>query len=268
MREHAAMRELAAGAALGDLDPIEREQFEAHLATCAACRSLTVDLGATLADLALLAPAEDLPPAMRAHALGAIAGPMSPVTGASGLLPRSLRRPPDAQLRLGAAAAFRWAAVAMAAVLAIAVIGLAADVQRLGTEVATAREELAAARAALQARQAVIAVAADPRHVTVALHAEPLAPDAEAVVLFRAGTAEAYLVATDLPPTPSDRVYQLWVADGSGVHPLATFSHDGQGPFVAPFGTDLSGAVAAMVTLEPVGGAMGDPGPQVVFGEF
>jgi hypothetical protein len=75
-------------------------------------------------------------------------------------------------------------------------------------------------------------------------------------------------MANDLPATPAGRVYQLWYADAAGVHPLGTFHHDGSGPFVAPFGVDLAGSVAAMVTLEPEGGAQGDPGPEVIFGEL
>jgi hypothetical protein len=37
---------------------------------------------------------------------------------------------------------------------------------------------------------------------------------------------------------------------------------------VVPVGVDLAGSSAAMVTLEPTGGAVGEPGPQVVFGEL
>ena len=33
-------------------------------------------------------------------------------------------------------------------------------------------------------------------------------------------------------------------------------------------GIDLSGATAAMITLERAGGAQGEPGPQVAFGEL
>jgi hypothetical protein len=35
-----------------------------------------------------------------------------------------------------------------------------------------------------------------------------------------------------------------------------------------PFGVDLASAKATMITLEPVGGAQGEPGPQVAFGEL
>ena len=98
--------------------------------------------------------------------------------------------------------------------------------------------------------------------------AEPVAPAANAVVVYRPGTGDAFLMADHLPATPDGMVYQLWAADADGVHPLGTFRYDGDGPFLAPFGVDLGTSAAAMVTLEPVGGAIGEPGPQVVFGEL
>jgi len=115
---------------------------------------------------------------------------------------------------------------------------------------------------------AAMAVVADPEHVSTALHPEALAPASAAVVLYRPGSTDAFLLATDLPPTPDGQVYQLWWADATGVHALGTFRYDGNGPFVAPFGVDLAEGAAAMVTLEPTGGATGEPGPQVVFGEL
>ena len=162
----------------------------------------------------------------------------------------------------------RWGSLAAAAVFAIVAVGLAAQNQRLDEQVAAANAALAEAQVQLLARQAAVAVAADPGTVTVALHSEPVAPTADAVVMFRPGTTEAYLLANDLPATPTGQVYQLWFADAAGVHALGTFHHDGEGPFVAPFGVDLASSAAAMVTLEPEGGAVGEPGPQVVFGEF
>lgn len=79
-------------------------------------------------------------------------------------------------------------------------------------------------------------------------------PSQTAVLVYRPGSTDAYLMAMDLPATPDGQVYQLWVADGAGVHALGTFPFDGQGAFVAPFGVDLGTSAAAMLTLEPEGG--------------
>jgi anti-sigma-K factor RskA len=148
--------------------------------------------------------------------------------------------------------------LAAAAVLAVALAGLGMRIQSLGGELDTLRTALAA-------DEAVIAVAANPDHRTASLHA-PSGPSA--TVVWLPGTRDAWLVSRDLPATPSGRVYQLWHADGTGVHPLGTFSHDGSGTLATSFGVDLSESAAVMVTLEPVGGAQGEPGPEVVFGEL
>jgi hypothetical protein len=167
----------------------------------------------------------------------------------------------------------RWRAVALAstglaAVLAIAAFGLGAGTMELTDQVADARAALAEAQGELLARNAALTLLAEPDHQTASLTAEPVAADATAMVVFRPGSDASYLMVTDLPATPAGQVYQLWFADQAGVHPLGTYHHDGDGPFVAPFGVDLGTSAAAMVTLEPEGGAQGEPGPQVVFGEF
>ena len=277
--DHAALRELAAGAALDDLDPLERDELARHLASCGPCRRLAVDLDDVVGELALVAPVLRPPADLRTSVLAALRDTPGPtLTLVSGPGPAPAVMPaavPEAAPRtMGHAAGSsaeritRWGALAAAAVFAIVAVGLGAQNRQLDADVAAAEAALGQARLELQSRQAAVAVAADPGHVTVALHAEPVAPTANAVVMYRPGTSEAYLMATDLPATPAGKVYQLWYADAAGVHALGTFPFDGDGPFIAPFGVDLSDSAAAMVTLEPEGGAVGDPGPQVVFGEF
>lgn len=277
--DHATLHELAAGAALDDLDPSERGQLDDHLTTCSSCRRLSAELDDVVGELALVAPALHPPAELRGQVLAAIhqsAGPrltlVPAATAAGSVRTRSSTVAPTITPADGhparRTAVTRWAGLAAAAVFAFAAVGLGVQNQQLSEEAAAANVALAEANAELGARQAAVAVALDPAHVTVTLHAEPVAAAANAVVMFRPGTTDAYLMATELPATPAGQVYQLWFADAAGVHALGTFHHDGQGPFVAPFGVDLASSAAAMVTLEPEGGAVGEPGPQVVFGEF
>ena len=160
------------------------------------------------------------------------------------------------------------ALVGLAAAFAIAAAGFGARSFALQGDLDRAGTEVAALEARLAGSGAVMAAAMDPRHVTVALHAEPLAPAAAAMVVYVPGTSHAYLVADHLPATPAGHGYQLWYADAAGVHPLQTVPFDGDGAFVAPLGVDLSGAAAVMVTLEDERGATGEPGPQVIIGEI
>jgi hypothetical protein len=282
--DHATLRELAAGAALDDLDPTERAELGRHLSTCAPCRRLSTELDDVVGDLALIAPPLQPPTALRASVLAALRDPRGTAGSGGGpaltlVAPTVLGAAPSAteadagaRDRAGRSSGRtwigRWGGLAAAAVFAIVAVGLGARGVQLADEVAATSTALAEAQAELAARQGAVAVVADPGHVTVALHAEPAAPSADAVVLFVPGTTESYLMANGLPATPDGHVYQLWFADDTGVHALGTFHHDGTGPFVAPFGVDLGPSAAAMVTLEPEGGAVGEPGPQVIFGEF
>lgn len=279
--DHRDFRQLAAGAALDDLDSAERVRFEAHRRTCAECVDLAADLDAVLEDLALAAPPLHPPASLQRDVLSAIRRPPVTPIGVSGpglslaSGPATFGPPvvtpihahvPWAQRRPGRA--MLAASVGMAAVLAVATVGLGLRTIELDRQVFATRGALVEVQAQAQARSAALVLLAEPGHVIAALHAEPIAPTAEAMIVYRPGSSEAYLMATDLPATPHGHVYQLWYADADGVHALGTFHHDGSGAFVAPFGVDLTDSAAAMVTLEPEGGAVGEPGPQVVFGEF
>jgi hypothetical protein len=280
MSHDASHQLLAAGAALEDLEPAERLEHEANLATCDECRQASADLELVLVDLALVAPERVPPPDLMTSIRLAIAAEgleREPVAdnrvagaGRAAVAAGSGRGPgvviPFASLRAGRRSTY--AALGLAAALAVATVGLGARSIGLSTELERSSAELAALQSEVSSQGAVMAVAIDPKHVTAALHAEPLAPAATAVVVFVPGTTEAYLVAHNLPPTPSGHAYQLWYADAAGVHPLKTVTWSGTGTFVAPFDVDLSHSAAVMVTLEPTGGATGEPGPQVVFGEL
>jgi hypothetical protein len=281
---------LAAGSALDDLTRDERADYDAHRAGCRECAVAEDELSAVVADLALVAP-ERLPPpdllagirlaidaeATRAgtgrvrgigdgsaipgpalametvatdtavHELG---GPVVPIQAA-----RSMRRP-------------LLATVGIAAVLALAVGGLGARSVGLQRDLDAATARVVSLQAELGDRGAVMAAAMNPAHVTVALHNEPLAQEANAVVMFVPGTDSSWIVAENLPVTPSGHGYQLWFADAQGVHGLQTVPYDGEGPFVGELGVDLAASSAVMITLEETGGAQGEPGPQVVFGEL
>jgi hypothetical protein len=147
-------------------------------------------------------------------------------------------------------------------------IGLGARVSQLTQENAAAVAAASDAQGQIAAREGAMAVLVAPDHETATLTPDALAPNAAAVAVFEPGTTESYVMVANLPPTPDGHVYQLWFADTAGVHPLGTFHHNGSGAFVAPFGVDLAVSDAAMITLELDGGAVGAPGPQVVFGEL
>jgi hypothetical protein len=161
-----------------------------------------------------------------------------------------------------------YAAIGLAAVFAFAAVGLGAQTAGLQDELDESQAQVAQLRSEMALQGGAMAAAMNPSHVTVALESEPLAEGAAAVALFVPGTDSSWIVAENLPATPSGHGYQLWYADAAGVHPLQTVPYDGNGAFVAPLEVDLATSKAVMITLEETGGAQGEPGPQVIFGEL
>lgn len=260
---------LAAGAALDDLAPDERAAYDAHRQGCRTCAVAADELEIVLADLALVVPERTPPADLLAGIRLAIDAERRPERSSGAATPAS--GAPTQPISIAAARASRrpvLAVAGLAAALALVALGLGARGLGMQRELDRAQAQLALLQDRVAAEGGVVAAAMDPSHVAVALHAEPLAPAATAAVVYVPGTDDAWLVAHDLPPTPDGRAYQLWHADGTGVHPLQTVAFDGSGTFVASLGVTLAPGDAVMITLEDTGGATGDPGPQVVFGEI
>lgn len=296
--DHGAYRELAAGAALDDLDPRERAALDAHLSACPPCRTDARDLVDTAGLLALAVPSREPPASLRGAVLAAVAAsedrpfgvpaaslayaggapalarPDAPAGrattdhGAGDTAPAqvvdldALRRERTRYRRLS------FAGLAVAAALTIAVGGLGAAAAGLSTQLDETARERDAAVAQLATNDAAMSVVLAPDHATATLAPEPMAAGAVVYVVYRPGTSEAWMMAADLPASPAGTVYQLWSADAAGVHALTTFTCDGRSACLAPFGVDLAPATATMITLEPAGGAQGEPGPQIAFGEL
>jgi hypothetical protein len=287
MIHHDTEQLLVAGAILDDLEPAEAAAYEAHRGGCTDCRHLELELDLVLADLALVVP-ERIPPAdllggirralagetaVQIEAGAQVAGvghgrqetrTTTPVDGPTMSTPAPA---PVVPMRR-ASRRFPYASLALAAALGVVAVGLGARSIALQQDLDRATVRAEAAQAALAGHGEAMTVALNPSHVEVRLHAEAMAPDAQATVVFVPGTQTSWIVARNLPATPSGHGYQLWYADAAGVHPLQTVAYDGSGTFVAPIGVDLADSAAVMITLEQAGGATGDPGPQVVFGEL
>jgi hypothetical protein len=275
--DHADLRQLIAGGALDDLEAQERRIAAEHLRACAECRALRMQLAELVVDLGLLATPRRVP-----AALGARIVAMLPAVDAGGGSPRAVTAPlaldgpgtdrMTAPARRGAARrpwpriGFMPLAVAAAAIAAIAVLGVhGLDLQSQLTE---ARRVATAATAAIAARESAMAVVADPAHSSAWLEPQHGGVAGQALVVYLPGSSRAYLLAAGLPATPAGRVYQFWYADTVGVHPGVTFDYDGRGTLLIPVDVDLRGAQAAMLTLEPTGGAASDPSQDVVFGNL
>lgn len=275
MNDHDRFLQLIAGRELGELDIAESAELDAHLAGCAACTAEARIMAEAAAAIAFAAPVRRPPEGMRSSILAAIhaEAAVETVTAPASSRPAPARealsaRPSGGWLAWLRGRRLRLATVGLVGVLVVGSVGIGVRALDLQSQLDAQTRAVAAAQQRVALQGAAMAVILDPKHVAAGLTAEPVAPSAIAEVVYRPGTAQAYLIADGLPATTPGHVYQLWYADAAGVHPLSTSAFDGHGAFIASFGVDLGGKTAAMVTLETTGGSTGQPGPQVVFGEL
>lgn len=234
MKHHASdTHTLAAAYALGALEPAERDDFEAHLRACEACRQEAAEFGATAARLAT-AVAQPPPAAAKERVMAAIDGVRQ--------LPPHVPAAPAARSFAGA---LRRTALplALAAAVAAGVLG--------GVTVWQARhgQELEQrARRAQQQLDAVSAVLAAPDARTV--HGRT-GNGALATVVASQRQDKAVFTAGNLPAPGTGRTYQLWLAHDGTMLPAGLIQGDGT---VVLTGSP-AGATAVGLTLEPAGGS-------------
>lgn len=72
MSSHQDWEEIAAGHALGALEPDDEQRFETHLRTCADCRQVLLDTEAVMAELAVAPEQVTPPPELKSRLMAAI----------------------------------------------------------------------------------------------------------------------------------------------------------------------------------------------------
>lgn len=226
---------LAAAYALDALDPAERAEFEAHLETCASCRTDVDELREAAGELGAIA-ASPPPPHLRARVLDEIA--RTPQLAGSAptdeLAERRRRRVP--------------ALLASAAALVILVVG-AAFVIRAGGGSNGVDSVLAAA---------------DAVEVTLA----PVSDDAvgSVRVVWSSAEGRVAVIGSDLPDPGADRVYELWAIVDATPVPAGLFEVDG-GALSDVEDLDVE-PIAWGVTVEPAAGSEEPTTPILFYGEI
>jgi len=264
--DHAAFAELIAGRALGDLDVTEQRSADAHLRSCLGCRSLTRDLDGVMTELAYAVPPRPVPATLGPSILAAIhrdalRGSDIDDLARTAAMRGTVVRP----ARFAGLGRVMGVGLAAAAVIAIGVLG--AQVLDLRSQLDDARQTARITADLLTQRTTAMQVVADPAHASAWLQPSHGAVPGSALMVYVPGSTDAWLVADGLPATPDGRVYQFWYADPAGVHAGVTFRYDGTGVATIPVRVDLRGAQAAMLTIEPDGGATA-PSQDIVFGEL
>jgi anti-sigma-K factor RskA len=269
MVERPDLHTLTGAYAVDALPDGERAVFEAHLEACTPCAQEVRELQATAARLGGAAVAA-VPDSLKAKVLAEIDAT------------RQERPEPalDDDLPVARRTAPRWVAAtfaAAAALLVVAVGGLAVMVTAMQQQLAGLEAEVVAAEAAnaevvaLTARLAQVEAAA--AEATTSAVADVLAaPDAVTVaveldgvhgrVVASATRGEAVFVADGFDPAPHAHTYELWFIHDDRVVPAGLFDPDERGRATRVMTGDVASAVAVGITIEPEGGSAepsGDP---------
>jgi hypothetical protein len=251
---HEQLGDQAAAYVLGALTPAERQAFEAHLATCVRCAAEVRSLALVSVALAQAVPAAE---------------PSAPVRAR--LLARLCAR--HVLIHLG------WLAAAASVALAVALGGYSLQLRgRVATLQSRLREatlraeagerQMADVRRTAADAQSSLLVLAAPDLARIDLAGQPAAPTATARA-FWSRTRGLVFTASNLPPPPPGRAYQLWVLTAQPA-PISAgmLTLDASGRVNARFETppDLPRPVAMAVTLEPEGGVPSPTGDKYLVG--
>jgi len=265
---HAALGDQVELYVLDALTEPERRAFEAHLSTCEECRAQVDSLRPIVDSLGQIVPQHDPPAALRSRVLAAAAAPARAF------------EPPVARPRLVVHVVIPWLAAAAMLVVAVGSAIYATTLssrvnaleRRLAEAIARADvsdRQVAELRRTAASAQSQVAVLAAPDLLRIVLTGQPVAPRSSGRA-FWSRSQGLMFTASNLPPLPTGRTYQVWVLTrqpapiGAGV-----FKPDAAGRVAEWFATpaDLPQPVGMAVTVEPDGGVPSPTGAMYLVGQ-
>lgn len=255
---------LAAPYVLGALDRADREAFEAHLLSCAACAEEVRSLSRATAALAHTVPQVTPRPELRERVLRAATG--THVVSSRESEPQSGRGvrewlPLAATLIVAAGLGFyAWQLQQRVRILE----GRLDDSEQRAV---LAERATADARRAVDDAQTSLAVLAAPDLIRIDLAGQGPGSAARGRAMWSRNRGMVF-TATNLPPAPPGRVYQVWVVTAQAPVSAGLLSPDASGGATVYFQTpsDIAAPVAVAVTLEPAGGVPAPTGARYLVG--
>jgi anti-sigma-K factor RskA len=263
MTVHEQFAEDLALYALGSLDGAERHALEKHLDGCASCRREIEQLRGDLSLLALTTAGPKPPARARQRLMSAIADePRLPAAA-----PASQRRQRSWWTALGLPA-LRWAS---AVALVVVAIGLLRQNSTLQRDLASLRSRFTGQGSKLEQANEVLATLLDPDAKKIELVAAGNKPQPRGKAIYQRRNRNLIFLASNLPPLPAEKIYELWLFPANGGAPIAAglFKPDAHGSatVVNPPLPDGVEAKNFAVTLEPESGSHESPrGTPVIVG--
>jgi anti-sigma-K factor RskA len=260
MSAHEQFAEDLALYALGSLEGAELQTLEKHLEGCASCRRELELLRGDLSLLAMTAAGPKPPLRARQRLLSAIA--QEPPLPAAKAAPASVQRQRSWWPALG------WAAAAAMALLCIGLLRQSSSLQR---DVASLRAQFFAQGSKLEQANQIVATLLDPDAMKIELVAVGNKPQPRGKAIYQRRSRSLIFLASDLPPLPAEKIYELWLFPASGGAPIAAglFKPDAHGgaTVVNPPLPEGVEAKNFAVTLEPESGSHESPrGTPVIVG--
>jgi anti-sigma-K factor RskA len=237
--------------ALGALQGEEKLALERHLEECSACRR---ELESLRGDMALLALST--------------AGPKPPARARKRLMDAVAREPHKASDRKPQPwwLPLPWLA---AASLALVVVAMSMQNSGLRRQVASLERDAANRQVDLQRAREIVSTltASDAMRVTLVAAKTPPQPQGKAI--YVRDRSSLIFLASNLPPAPPQRAYELWLIPTSGAPiPAGVFKPDAHGSATVvnpplPPGVE---AKAFAITIEPEAGSSTPTMPIVMLG--
>ncbi len=257
MKTHDQFVEDLALYALGELAGADRQEFEAHLSTCAACRRELQELRSDLGMLALSTVGPKPPERAKERLMRAIA---AEPRGTSAVAP--VERP---QRR----SSWAWIPALAALALLFIVVALWRSNGRMKDELAElANRNQDQAVQLAQARDNLrLLTSPDAVHVSLNPQKAPKQPSGTAI--FSPSQNRMLFMASNMAPPPPGKAYELWIIPKSGDPiPAGVFKPDEHGNAVMmdhpmPAGVE---AKAFAVTMEKEEGAYKPTMPILIMG--
>lgn len=255
------LSDLAPAFVLGALAPSEMATVRAHLAECPEAHAEFEELGSVLP--ALLASVDQVEPseALLGRILDAARADGTRAATPATAPTRDIRTAPSLLDRLGLGSSRSrpaWAALGIAAVLAVVVLG------SLDLQLQASNQELAAYQRGVAA---VIDAASRPgAQLAVLAASSPSSPAAGIAAVRPDGTVA--IAMRGLAPTSGSQVYEAWLVAGNAAPvPIGGFQVgvSGSGTLLATNATPAPGEVVAL-TLEPGPGATSPTLPLIASG--
>lgn len=264
--EHDAVRELSGLYVLGALADAERARFDEHLRVCAECVEEVRSLRAVTAGLPLAVPQVEPSASLRERVLAGVMPDFSRADTKARLKPASPTALPAwlaAAAMLAIAAGLGWYTVRLRDRLAV----IEAQLQQALQRASNAETQVARASGAASEARATLAILSAPDLARIDLAGQPAAPAARARAFWSRSRGLVF-AASNLPPLPAGRTYQLWVVTARAPVSAGLLKPDAAGSVNAVIATppDLPTPVAMAVTMEPEGGVPAPTGERYLIG--